>query len=62
MYHLLALVAGVSFHCGDLLAGDLSSVGMLLLTEQCWDDQLIAKVGAALSLLPVACSTTRITT
>jgi hypothetical protein len=37
-------LAGVSFECGDLLASDLSSVGVLLLTEQCWDDELIAKV------------------
>jgi hypothetical protein len=45
---LPALAAGVSFQCSDLLASDLSSVGVLLLTEQCWDDQLISKVGGVL--------------
>ncbi|WIA16583.1 hypothetical protein OEZ85_013251 [Tetradesmus obliquus] len=39
-------LTGVSFDCGDLLASDLSNVGVLLLTEQCWDDQLIAKAAA----------------
>lgn len=55
---MLSPAAGVSFDCGDLLASDLSNVGVLLLTEQCWDDQLMAKVGAALLcrwLAPSAC-------
>jgi hypothetical protein len=38
------VLAGISFECGDLLASDLSNVGVLLLTAQCWDDAPIAKV------------------
>lgn len=35
----------VSFQCGDLLTSDLSRVAVLVLTEQCWDQELIGMVG-----------------
>lgn len=38
-------MAGVAFKCQDLLESDLSDVGVLMLTEQCWDQELVAKVG-----------------
>lgn len=41
---VMACFAGVSFKCADLLTSDLSNVGVLMLTEQCWDKDLIDKV------------------
>ena len=40
--------AGVSFNCGDLLGSCLEGVGVLQVTEQCWPEALLDKVGSLL--------------
>lgn len=37
-------VESVEFMHGDLLESDLSNTGILVLTSQCWDDDLKTKV------------------
>ena len=39
-----ALLSGVTFIPADLLSSQLADVGVLVLTNQCWDDDLMDKV------------------
>jgi hypothetical protein len=41
------LLPGVDFKCGDLRECSLTGVGVLQLTEQCWDSQLLDEVRLA---------------
>ena len=35
---------GVQLHNADMLSSDLSGVGVLVLANQCWDEDLMAQV------------------
>ncbi|GMH32345.1 hypothetical protein BSKO_00179 [Bryopsis sp. KO-2023] len=43
-------VESIEFLHGDLLDSDLSNVGVLVLTSQCWDVDLVAKASAKIAL------------
>ncbi|GIL68795.1 hypothetical protein Vafri_22030 [Volvox africanus] len=42
-------VKGVRFTCGDLLQDDVSNAGLVVLADQCWDEQLAAAASAKLA-------------
>ncbi|GLC39360.1 hypothetical protein PLESTM_000887500 [Pleodorina starrii] len=44
----LSGTAGVHFTCGDLLQDDVSTAGLVVLADQCWDERLAAAAAAKL--------------
>ncbi|GIL84777.1 hypothetical protein Vretimale_14441 [Volvox reticuliferus] len=45
----LAGTKGVRFTCGDLLEDDISTAGLVVLADQCWDEELAAAAGDKLA-------------